>query len=359
MKRITVLFLFIVLSTAIGQCWTRIWLRMQAYPLQAGNVKLEVECWHSRKCQGIHYQQIFIFEAENRNVFTDNGTIVSATQWGNSIEADFIVLPSCPKERFLEYWGIIPETEYYGDITDNFGNVLYNAIAEPNEGYYLLGFSRSRYKDFVKVERPEDAPSWWEEPYIQYDETQWYSGNYECPLAYPESSFEFNTEIVQHNNHGYMIVPSGQLAHGEFEGYLPKPETPNERCYALFARVKVENSAGGKAKIENHSDEQSDITNDIGDEICITATANDEEHPFQYWIEQSTGRNITENPYTFIVTHQDAYTPYFGIDPSGIEPVMRSDSATHSAIYSLDGKQLNAEPQKGVYIKDGKKITTK
>lgn len=133
--------------------------------------------------------------------------------------------------------------------------------------------------------------------------------------------------------------------------------SPCEYCWAIFARVIVKNANGGKATIANHSDKQSDDANDIGDEVCITAVANSEDNPFQYWIEESTGRHIVENPYTFTVTHQDAYTPYFGSSPEGIDEVHVSKSITGtSASYTLDGKRLRSDPQRGAFIKNGKKL---
>ncbi len=354
MKKFLAITLISILASTDALGYTRIWLRMQAYPREGGAVKVGVECWTSGLILDLHDQMGVSWYSGMDNIsvnFMDTNCILGESDWGDSIEVEFFLYPIYYYDR-----EVAKNLDYDGDVNESFNNVVYIASATANKGYHFLGFSRSRYKDYKKVERPEDADEYWEEPmYEGYWDAD--AGLYISPFKYPETSFVFNTDIVQKNNPGYMIIPAGQIVF-EPSGsqFIEKPETPNERCYALFARVIVNDAEGGVSMIENHSDKLSDNTNDIGDKVCITAVADNViEHPFLYWIEESTGRHINENPYTFTVTGQETYTPYFGIEPDGIKNLDRSSGKDTDDVYSIDGKRLSVEPEHGIFIKNRKK----
>lgn len=353
MKKSLVIILLLILACADVSGGVYIWLRMQSYPRKGGTVKVGVECWNSALIPDIHHQAFVCWAVglDSIYVYKQTGIVLGESDWVDSLDVEFFVEPI-----YRYNSEEIKKFHYAGDVNENYNNVVYIASATVNEGYHFLGFSRSRYKDFRKVERPEGADENWEEPiYLANWDSD--AGLYISPFKYPESSFIFNTDVVQKSNPGYMIVPSGQIAHAEIDDFMERPETPNERCYALFARIIANDAEGGVSKIENHSNELSDNTNDIGDEVCITAVADNViEHPFLYWIEESTGRHIKENPYTFTVTDKETYTPYFGIEPNGIaNPTERTDCDA-DAVYSIDGKRLTDEPERGIFIKDNKKM---
>lgn len=355
MRKILTIILVSILASTDVFGYTRIWLRMQAYPRNGGTVKVGVECWTSGLILDLHDQMGVRWYRGMDNIsvnYMGTNCILGESDWGDSIDAEFFLYPIYYYDR-----DVAKNLDYTGDVNVSFNNVVYIASATVNEGYHFLGFSRSRYKDYKKVEKPENPDEYWEKPvYEGYWDAD--AGLYISPFKYPESSFIFNTDVVQKNNPGYMIIPAGQIVF-EPSGsqFIEKPETPNERCYALFARVVVNDAEGGVSMIENHSDELSDNTNEIGDKVCITAIADNViEHPFLYWIEGSTGRHIKENPYTFTVIGKETYTPYFGIEPDVIITSDKKSGYRANAVYSIDGKKLYSKPEHGVFIKGNKKI---
>ena len=44
---------------------------------------------------------------------------------------------------------------------------------------------------------------------------------------------------------------------------------------------------------------------------------------------------------------------------TGVEPIEKTASSTSDNLYDLSGRRLSKEPQRGVYIKDGKKVVIK
>ena len=315
----------LVVATALADMrWQPLYLRMTSYPRHAGVVFVEE---HVVNQYEYHVSKSFSFNSVEES------------------DTDMIEM------KMVKYAAT--------------GGAQYEAHAKPNDGFFFLGFTQS---DYIGP-RWQDFGIHGEDEYFEYyapDDDKW------------DTCFVFNDRIY---NSSYKKSPRKiqyDLSHGpmyfndtwDHIGVFPKEDdqliesypfiftsTPSEYCWALFARVIVKDGNGGTAKIANHSDEQSDITNDIGDEICITAVTSDKDITFQYWIEESTGRHITENPYTFTVTHQDTYTPHFGPSPEGIEsPEADASARDASAIYTLDGKALKSEPQKGVFIKGNRKM---
>ena len=210
---------------------------------------------------------------------------------------------------------------------------MYEVRAIPCEGYQFVGFSHATYVGY----KPD-----------VFD----YSEEYYVTVSSSDFVFDIDTSELFFNRYTDNSVAfffANQWATGWIftleEGY-DCPEDPNEYCYALFCRVKAEAEGGGKAEIDHR-------VNEIGDEITITATPDDDSSPFLYWIEESTGRKITENPYTFTVTGMETYTAHFG-DPSVV--VLPQSSPQANSIYDLQGRQLKEEPVHGIYIKGGKKI---
>ena len=128
------------------------------------------------------------------------------------------------------------------------------------------------------------------------------------------------------------------------------PENPNEYLYAVFARVVISNFKEKEVYLYPRA-------NEIGDEVTLTCTRDD----FDYWIEEGTGRHIAKNPYTFTVTGKETYTAHFG-DPSKIAshqlPSGKESSsltAHPSSVYDLQGRKVNVNDKKGIYIKNGRK----
>ena len=131
------------------------------------------------------------------------------------------------------------------------------------------------------------------------------------------------------------------------------PENPNEYVYAVFTRVTVCNERKNEIIIYPRA-------NEIGDEVTLTCTRDD----FDYWIEEGTGRHIAKNPYTFTVTGKETYTAHFG-DPSKVVPLQlprggengfSSSDAHHSSfVYDMQGRKMNFNDKKGIYIKNGRK----
>lgn len=91
------------------------------------------------------------------------------------------------------------------------------------------------------------------------------------------------------------------------------PLDPNNVFYALFTRVIAKPADDQMAHLGKVT--ISDVTNDTGDVITITAVADyDESAKFEYWIKESTGEKIMENPLTITVADKDTYKAYFTSD---------------------------------------------
>ncbi|MBR1469621.1 MAG: hypothetical protein IJ605_05885 [Prevotella sp.] len=93
------------------------------------------------------------------------------------------------------------------------------------------------------------------------------------------------------------------------------PEQPDVVYYALFThvtpRISEINSRLGAVSIDK-------TVNYVGQEVTITAevdpAAENYNTTFSHWVEKSTGKVITENPYTFTVEKADEYEAVFNSD---------------------------------------------
>ena len=230
-----------------------------------------------------------------------------------------------------------------------------------DSGYTFLGFTRATFlRDDIKY-----WDYWDEEKDYFYPDVK-------------ESDFSFDPEMADVSDermcywdtpasHACGFIGEEYFNRCEEEGYFPIvgwkhtwtgpseifPENPNEYVYAVFTRVMVSNERKNEIIIYPRA-------NEIGDEVTLTCTRDD----FDYWIEEGTGRHIAENPYTFTVTGKETYTAHFG-DPSKMAPLQlprggengssSSDAHHSSSVYDLQGRKVNVNDKKGIYIKNGRK----
>lgn len=110
------------------------------------------------------------------------------------------------------------------------------------------------------------------------------------------------------------MYPSSEISYEDEETAKAQiPLDPNNVYYALFTRVVAKPANDQMKRLGITS--ISDVTNDIGQEITMTATPNyDESTKFAYWVKKSTGEKITENPITITVDGMDTYEAYFTSD---------------------------------------------
>lgn len=125
----------------------------------------------------------------------------------------------------------------------------------------------------------------------------------------------YNEDNITVSGENYTTMYADSEISGEEEAAVAAmmPMDPNNVYYALFTRVVAKpaneqmNRLGGTAI--------SKVTNDNGDVITLTATPHyDESTKFAYWIKESTGEKITDNPLTLTVDGKDTYTAYFTSD---------------------------------------------
>ena len=126
------------------------------------------------------------------------------------------------------------------------------------------------------------------------------------------------------------------------------PENPNDYCMGVFTRVFLTNEDRENVIIRPRA-------NEIGDEVTLTCTRDD----FDYWIEEGTGRHITENPYTFTVTGKETYTAHFADPTASPQPPHKEGAHRADAVYDLQGRKISGRmnaDMPGVYIVNGKKV---
>ena len=150
--------------------------------------------------------------------------------------------------------------------------------AAPNEGWKFAGFAEQKYVD---------------------DE----------PVIPTEAEITDNPKGLKVTSQVYSKETLFTTAEDALANF---PKEPDNVYYALFTRVTVGldylNEQLGTVSIDK-------AVNDVGTEVTITATPNeDKKAKFAYWIEESTGNKITENPYKFTVSGADNYTPVFDSD---------------------------------------------
>ncbi len=149
--------------------------------------------------------------------------------------------------------------------------------AQPAEGYQFAGFSEATF-----------------------DET-------EMPI--------FNETIFSKDNPTYGD-PTLSAFNGEDEAAVQgmMPLDPNRVYYALFTCVKPDfyknHSPMGTVVIDK-------VCNKVGDKVVLTATPNtewDSTCKFDYWIKESTGEQIKDNPLSVDVKGVETYRAHFSAD---------------------------------------------
>ncbi len=153
--------------------------------------------------------------------------------------------------------------------------------AQPADGYQLAGFS--------KTTLDED-----EEPIVSYEIFS--DAN---PTTDDGRDSEYNAST-------------------ESEANSLMPAIPNQVYYALFTHVKAsylsQMDALGKVSIDK-------VCNEIGEVVTLTATPDTEFDPtakFDYWVKESTGEKIYENPLTVTVDGVETYNVHFTADKAQV-----------------------------------------
>lgn len=317
------------------------WIRVQAYPRSGGLIKVDIpnDGWDKGHFlytdapppnQCIFFSTLYSEEDSwPSGIYKEQ--VTWETEWGDSIDIKLLSASGNSSTDSIKavlspgYSGVLNDSPYPYD-----GHVCYRVYAEPNEGYHFVGLSRSTCLENFRAN----------------------SHSYNVTIT--DDMFVFDKSIAQtEHNPGWLFIPDSQYwmySAISFGGWDISSDA-TERSWALFSRVIV-NGDESICGISNN-------TNEIGEEITIIAVDGTDEGLFSYWIEESTGRHITENPYTFTVSRKDSYTPVFG-NPAGIEtPENAPVENTPTSIYTIDGKQLQKEPTEGIYIKNGKKVLVK
>ncbi len=153
--------------------------------------------------------------------------------------------------------------------------------AQPADGYQLAGFS--------KTTLDED-----EEPIVSYEIFS--DAN---PTTDDGRDSEYNAST-------------------ESEANSLMPAIPNQVYYALFTHVKPgylsQMDALGKVSIDK-------VCNEIGEVVTLAATPDTEFDPtakFDYWVKESTGEKIYENPLTVTVDGVETYNVHFTADKAQV-----------------------------------------
>ena len=272
---------------------------------------------------------------------------------------------SCPKDYFDLF---VTEEDYASQIDFNmivafgYSSSYLVRVIPTDDGYSFVGLSRAKY-----------TGEFWE--WRKYATTDSY-----VLAEFDNSDFVFDPENLDDEH----ITNCGDYLHREDHKYIFKisspvwiggcvsdlymqynkertsfefvgdpncfPENPNEYLYAVFARVVISNFKEKEVFLYPRA-------NEIGDEVTLTCTRDD----FDYWIEEGTGRHIAENPYTFTVTGKETYTAHF-VNQTKIAPLQlpsgkegSSLTAHPSSDYDLQGRKVNVNDKKGIYIKGGQK----
>jgi hypothetical protein len=161
-------------------------------------------------------------------------------------------------------------------LSSVYANVTTTAV--PNEGWKFAGFAEQKYED----------------------------GDPVLPTV-PET-----TDNPKGLRVTSQLYSKDDLTDTAEEAFAKFPAEPDNVYYALFTRVTVGldylSELLGTVEIDK-------TVNDVGQQVTITATPKEEmKAQFAYWVEESTGNKITENPYTFTVSGADHYSPVFTSD---------------------------------------------
>ncbi len=110
------------------------------------------------------------------------------------------------------------------------------------------------------------------------------------------------------------ITKTTAMGKDEAEAEANMPLDPNRVYYALFTCVKAihchNHDSLGTVAVDK-------MCNEVGDEITLTATPDLEFDPtckFDYWIKESTGEKITDNPLKLTVEGVETYKAHFSAE---------------------------------------------
>lgn len=212
-------------------------------------------------------------------------TVAGNAMAGSTYYAYYVQVNAAPEGKGTiyateTYSSEVPTDDQYTDkvelqFTSTSGAVY--IYAKPAEGYQLAGVSAATFNEAGEPE---------------YNEA-----NYTAPGS------------------GYTSVyPSSEIS-GEDEASVQgqMPLDPNNVYYALFTRVVAKSANDQMLRLGYTT--ISDATNDDGDVITLTAIPNyDETAKFAYWVKESTGEKIYENPLTITVNGMETYNAYFDSD---------------------------------------------
>lgn len=202
----------------------------------------------------------------------------------NNYYANYAQLNVVPEGAGKVYVGesnTTDETTVWEDKTAEYQGVsrmgYFYLHAQPADGYQLAGFSAATFDD-------ADQPV-------------------------------YNEELIGTSNPTGQDVSGSKINHESEDGARNlMPLEPNRVYYALFTHVKpdylADMSALGKVSIDK-------VINEAGDEVTLTATPDTEFDPtaeFDYWVKESTGEKIYENPIKVTVAGKETYKVHFTAD---------------------------------------------
>lgn len=146
-------------------------------------------------------------------------------------------------------------------LSGSSSNATYTAYALPTEGWILAGFSVATVVN---------------------------DGEFD--------DFVFNDDIVNYDNPAQMDIASTTSEDSEEKAEGSFPFFSEALHYALFTHVAPVIATGQSSLGTVKS---SKVCNEIGDNVTLTATPNDETTTqFDYWLNKSTGEKIPTNPLT-------------------------------------------------------------
>ena len=125
----------------------------------------------------------------------------------------------------------------------------------------------------------------------------------------------YNEDIISTSNPTYQDAMESTLnAETESAAQELMPLEPNRVYYAIFTHVRPDYMPSmkplGKISIDK-------VNNEIGDEVTMTATPATDFDPtskFDYWVKESTGEKVYDNPLKVTVAGKETYKAHFTAD---------------------------------------------
>ncbi len=186
-------------------------------------------------------------------------------------------------------------------------------------------------KVYVGESEPGDGTVWSDEP-VEIKSVARYGNIYLCAQpaeGYQVAGFKattvdeddnitINDELYSADNPAKIDVTKSPIsADNEADANTNMPFDPTV-YYAVFTHVKPgylsQMDALGKVSIDK-------VCNEIGEVVTLTATPDTEFDPtakFDYWVKESTGEKIYENPLTVTVDGVETYNVHFTADKAQV-----------------------------------------